>query len=93
MAAVTLVLAIASASAIAGTVSCDSYNGGRNTCSADTRNGVALARQVSWNKCKKGVSGAWSTTTGFGSIKDAAGYSRPEWDGRTAAAVVAVVRS
>ncbi len=56
MAAVTLVLAIASASAIAGTVSCDSYNGGRNTCSADTRNGVALARQVSWNKCKKGVS-------------------------------------
>ena len=46
----------AAAPALAGTVSCDSYNGARNTCSADTRNGVALARQLSSAKCKKGVS-------------------------------------
>ena len=54
--AITLVLAMASGPALAETVSCDSYNGGRNTCPADTRNGVALARQVSSAKCKKGVS-------------------------------------
>ena len=54
--AIALMLTIASAPALAGTVSCDSYNGRRNTCDADTRNGVALARQMSWNKCKKGVS-------------------------------------
>jgi Protein of unknown function (DUF3011) len=54
--AIILMLAIAGAPALAGTVSCDSYNGRRNTCGADTRNGVALARQMSWNKCKKGVS-------------------------------------
>jgi hypothetical protein len=53
---VVLMLALAGPSALAGTVSCDSYNGRRNTCGADTRNGVALARQMSWNKCKKGVS-------------------------------------
>src|ERR1700685_4257352 len=50
-----LILAIASAPALAGTVSCDSYGGGRNTCGADTRNGVALARQVSGAKCKRGT--------------------------------------
>jgi hypothetical protein len=54
--AITLMIAIASAPALAGTVSCDSYSGARNTCPADTRNGVALARQLSWAKCKKGVS-------------------------------------
>lgn len=54
--AITLILALACAPALAGTVSCDSYNGGRNACSADTRNGVALARQLSSAKCKKGVS-------------------------------------
>ena len=54
--AITLMLAIAIAPALAGTVSCDSYNGARNTCGADTRNGVALARQQSWAKCKRGVS-------------------------------------
>jgi Protein of unknown function (DUF3011) len=54
--AITLMLATASAPALAGTVSCDSYNGGRNACSADTRNGVALARQLSSAKCKRGTS-------------------------------------
>jgi hypothetical protein len=54
--AVTLMLAIAGASATAGTVVCDSYGGGRNTCGADTRNGVALARQNSGAKCKRGTS-------------------------------------
>jgi hypothetical protein len=54
--AILLLLAIASAPAVAGTVSCDSYGGGRNTCGADTRNGVALARQVSGAKCKRGTS-------------------------------------
>jgi hypothetical protein len=54
--AIFVILAIASGSALAGTVSCDSYSGGRNTCRADTRNGVALAHQSSWNKCKRGVS-------------------------------------
>ncbi|MFZ0677649.1 DUF3011 domain-containing protein [Candidatus Binatus sp.] len=53
---VTLIFALACAPALAGTVNCDSYNGGRNACSADTRNGVALARQLSSAKCKKGVS-------------------------------------
>ena len=54
--AVALMLATVGAPAQAGTVNCDSYNERRNTCSADTRNGVALQRQLSWNKCKKGVS-------------------------------------
>ena len=54
--AIAIMLTLAGAPALAGTVSCDSYNGGRNACSADTRNGVALARQLSSAKCKKGVS-------------------------------------
>jgi hypothetical protein len=54
--AIALMLAIASQTAVAGTVSCDSYGGARNTCGADTRNGVALARQLSGAKCKRGVS-------------------------------------
>ena len=54
--ALALMLATVGAPAQAGTVSCDSYNERRNTCSADTRNGVALQRQLSWNKCKRGVS-------------------------------------
>ena len=54
--AIAIMLTLAGAPALAGTVSCDSYNGGRNGCSADTRNGVALARQLSSAKCKKGVS-------------------------------------
>ena len=56
LAAIALMLATVGAPALAGTVNCDSYNERRNTCSADTRNGVALQRQLSWNKCKKGVS-------------------------------------
>jgi Protein of unknown function (DUF3011) len=54
--AIVLMLAIAYAPALAGTVNCDSYGGTRNTCGADTRNGVALARQLSGAKCKKGTS-------------------------------------
>jgi len=54
--AITLILTIASAPALAGTVNCDSYGGARNLCGADTRNGVALARQLSGAKCKRGVS-------------------------------------
>jgi Protein of unknown function (DUF3011) len=54
--AIALVLALAGGQSLAETVNCDSYGGGRNTCSADTRNGVALARQLSGAKCKKGVS-------------------------------------
>jgi hypothetical protein len=54
--AITLILAIACGPAAAGTVSCDSYGGKRNTCGADTRNGVALARQLSGAKCKRTVS-------------------------------------
>ncbi len=56
MPAIALMLAIVGGRSFAGTVNCDSYNGARNTCSADTRNGVALARQLSGAKCKKGVS-------------------------------------
>ncbi|MGC1397253.1 DUF3011 domain-containing protein [Candidatus Binatus sp.] len=54
--AITLMLALANGSALAGTVNCDSYGGARNTCGADTRNGVALAHQLSGAKCKMGVS-------------------------------------
>ena len=53
--AIALILAIAATPALAGTVSCDSYGGSRNTCGADTRNGVALARQLSGAKCKRGT--------------------------------------
>ncbi|MGA6974648.1 MAG: DUF3011 domain-containing protein [Candidatus Binatus sp.] len=54
--AIAFTLALASAPALAGTVNCDSYGGQRNTCGAETRNGVALARQISGAKCKRGTS-------------------------------------
>ena len=74
---VTLIFALACAPALAGTVNCDSYNGGRNACSADTRNGVALARQLSSAKCKKGVSWDVQNDNRIWVDQDAAAYSRP----------------
>jgi hypothetical protein len=40
-------------------VQCSSDNGGRRTCSADTRGGVRLVRQISGSPCQQGSTWGW----------------------------------